>query len=49
MGLPCLDVIFSLAPPAVDLLVEPARRALLEFGDDEAGVGLRDRRLQRGK
>src|SRR3546814_3446553 len=39
MGFPRLDVIFRLPPPAIDLLVEPAGRALFEIGDDEAGVG----------
>src|SRR5471032_243219 len=39
MRLPRLDVIFGLAAPAINVLVERARIALLEIGDDEACVG----------
>ena len=38
VGFPGLDVIFRLASPAIDLLVQPAGRALLEICNDEAGV-----------
>src|ERR1035437_5821968 len=39
MRLPGFDVIFGLAAPAVDILIEHAGIALLEIGDDEACVG----------
>src|ERR1700686_2025962 len=39
MRLPGLDVIFGLAAPAVDILIEHARTAGIEIGDDEACVG----------
>src|ERR1022692_1089019 len=39
MRLPGLDVIFGLAAPAVDILIEHARIAGVEIGDDEACVG----------
>src|SRR4051812_25666993 len=39
MGLPGFDVIFGLAAPAIELLVEPAGRPFLEIGHDEARVG----------
>src|ERR1700677_3370042 len=39
MRLPGFDMIFGLAAPAIDFLVERARIALLEIGDDEARVG----------
>ena len=39
MRLPRLDVIFGLAAPAIDILVERAGVALLQIGDDEARVG----------
>ena len=39
VGFPGFDVVFSLAPPAIDLFIEPARRALFEIGDDKACVG----------
>jgi hypothetical protein len=39
MCLPGLDVIFSLAAPAVDILIEHTGVAGVEIGDDEACVG----------
>jgi hypothetical protein len=39
MRLPRFDVIFRLAAPAVAILVEYARIAAIEVGDDEASVG----------
>src|SRR5450759_4722028 len=39
MRLPGLDVIFGLTAPAVDILIEHARIAGVEIGDDEACVG----------
>src|ERR1022692_3507019 len=39
MRLPGFDVIFGLAAPAVDILIEHARIAGIEIGDDEACVG----------
>src|SRR5674476_895378 len=39
MRLPGLDVIFSLAAPAVDILIEHTSIAGVEIGDDEACVG----------
>src|SRR5665647_137101 len=39
MRLPGLDVIFSLAAPAVDILIEHTGVAGVEIGDDEACVG----------
>src|ERR1039458_3927252 len=39
MRLPGLDVIFGLAAPAVDILIEHARIAGVEISDDEACVG----------
>lgn len=39
MGFPGFDVVLGLPPTAIDLLVEPSRRALLEAGDDKACVG----------
>src|SRR5665811_413932 len=39
MRLPGLDVIFGLAAPAIDILIEHARIAGVEIGDDEACVG----------
>src|SRR5450759_4323135 len=39
MGLPGLDVIFGLAAPAVDILVEHTGVACVQIGDDEACVG----------
>ena len=47
MQLVRLDQIFSLAAGAVELVVEPARRAG-DVGDDEAAVGALRRRLGRG-
>src|SRR6202046_1706814 len=38
MGLPGLDMVFGLAAPAIDILVEPASVAFAQIGDDEAGV-----------
>lgn len=38
MGSPRLDVVFCLAPPTIDLFIEPAGRAFLEIGDDKARV-----------
>src|SRR6202795_2686631 len=38
MGLPGLDMVFSLAAPAIEILVEPASVAFAQIGDDEAGV-----------
>ena len=37
-GLPGLDMVFGLAAPAIDILVEPASAAFAQIGDDEAGV-----------
>src|SRR3954451_23061868 len=39
MGLPGLDVIFGLAAPTVDILIEHPRIAGVEIGNDEACVG----------
>src|SRR5436305_8608242 len=39
MRFPGLDVVFSLAAPAVMILIERAAVALLEIGDDETRVG----------
>ena len=39
MRLPGFDVIFGLATPAVDILIEHARIAGVEIGGDEACVG----------
>src|SRR5208282_61277 len=39
MRLPRLDVIFGLAAPTINILVEHSGVALLEIGDDEACVG----------
>jgi hypothetical protein len=36
---PGLDVIFRLAAPAVEVLVEGTAAAVAEGGDDEAGIG----------
>src|ERR1700733_1852619 len=38
MGLPGLDMVFSLAAPAIEILVEAASVAFAQIGDDEAGV-----------
>ena len=38
MGLPRLDVIFSLAARAVDVLVQGAWRSGFQVGDDEASI-----------
>lgn len=38
MGFPRLDVVFGLAPPTIDVFIEPAGRAFLEIGDDKARV-----------
>src|SRR5260370_6560278 len=38
MRLPGFDMIFGLAAPAIDILVERARVALVQIGDDEARV-----------
>src|SRR6476646_10995563 len=38
MGLPGLDMVFDLAAPAIEILVEPASVAFAQIGDDEAGV-----------
>src|SRR6476660_7770060 len=38
MSLPGLDMVFGLAAPAIDILVEPASVAFAQIGDDEAGV-----------
>ena len=38
MRFPRLDVVFRLTAPTIDLLVEPAGRALFEIGDNKAGV-----------
>ena len=38
MGLPGFDVVFGLAAE-IDVFVKPARVAMREIGDDEAGVG----------
>lgn len=35
---PGFDVVFGLATTAIDLIIEPARRALFEIGDDETCV-----------
>jgi len=40
MALPRLDVAFGLAAPAVEILVDRARRSGSEVGDDEARVGV---------
>ena len=39
MALPRLDVVFGLAAPAVEILVDRARRSGSEVGDDEARIG----------
>ena len=39
MRLPGLDMVFGLAASAIDVFVKPARVAMREIGDDEAGVG----------
>src|SRR4249919_61110 len=39
MGFPGPDVVFRLAAPAVEVLVQRAAVAVAEVGDDEAGVG----------
>src|SRR5208337_1851149 len=39
MGLEGLDVVFGVAAPAIDLLIEGASVASGEIGDDEAGIG----------
>lgn len=39
MTLPRLDMVFGLTAPAVDVLVDPARGAVRQLGDDEARVG----------
>lgn len=38
MGFPRLDVVFGLAPPTIDVFIEPAGRAFLEIGDDKTRV-----------
>src|SRR6266511_1359314 len=39
MSFPGLDVVFRLAAPAVELLVQRSATAMAEVGDDEAGIG----------
>ena len=39
MRLPRLDVVLGLATPAIDVIIKPARVALVEVCDDEARVG----------
>src|SRR5512147_164578 len=39
VGFPSLNVIFRLAAPAVEVLVEGTAAAVAEGGDDEAGIG----------
>src|SRR5512139_432415 len=39
MGFPGLDVVFRLAAPAVEILVQRPAVAVAAVGDDEAGVG----------
>src|SRR5512132_320476 len=39
MSFPGLDVVFRLAAPAVELLVQRLATAMAEVGDDEAGIG----------
>src|SRR5512132_902731 len=39
VGFPGLDVVFRLAAPAVEVLVEGTAAAVAEVGDDEADIG----------
>ena len=39
MGFPGLDVVFRLAAPAVEVLVQRPPVAVAEVGDDKAGIG----------
>src|SRR6266498_1542000 len=39
MSFPGLDVVFRLAAPAIELLVQRSATAMAEVGDDEAGIG----------
>ncbi len=39
VGLPGLDVVFRLAAPAIELLVQRSAAAVAEIGDDEAAIG----------